>query len=392
MRIIKNAIVKLISFFIFDSNKRQEFLSKHKKKSKSAKLREDVAWIKSEIQKQNDKLYSKASCENFVKLSEEINEYLEPLHRQIFLKGERGIKLTENQVRFINQVNKKIEKGEYRFTPNKCLCGSDSDELIALRDRYGFHIKTVICRHCGLVRANPYYDNETLAKFYSCEYDPIYRGGLTKDLEDYFSSRVYGARSIVNAIKNNRIAPEEKIVYEIGCAAGCILKAFQNIGCKVAGTDYNKELVEFGKTKGLDLRIGGAECFKGSEPADIFILNHVLEHVTNPIEFLNDIKKILKDDGILFIGIPTLETILADYKNNIFHYLQNAHIFYFSKNTIIYTLECAGFSCRQISRSQFIAQKSSKTRKMSDVCADEYDYAIALLNEAEENYIKALCG
>lgn len=110
-------------------------------------------------------------------MREELHSYfrLKKDKNKIFLRAQRGIGLSSGQIDSIKRVEKKIEKGEYNLKNNQCLCQADDDEIIAFKDRYGFNINTVICKNCGLIRLNPYYDEKTLAKFYDSEYDLIYR-------------------------------------------------------------------------------------------------------------------------------------------------------------------------------------------------------------------------
>ena len=383
---LRNLIINILSSFIPDRKASHNFREKYKRKSNFRKLKDDLNWIKNEIYKQNNTLSSQASFATQAKISYEINDYLNLTNKHLFLLGQRGRGVSAHQITFIDQFNEKVEDGVYVTVPNKCVCGSDSDELIAVRDRYGIRINTVICKHCGLIRANPYYDKKTLADFYSNEFDEIYRGGIELGFDDYFEKRVAAGEQIIETLKDSSISLNNQTVYEIGCAGGGVLKAFQNLGCNVIGVDYNKNMIESGKEKGLDLRFGSTESLLGCEPADIIILNHVLEHITEPIATLKEMRKILKDSGILFVEVPTIEVISSTYKNNIFSYIQNAHIFYFSLHTLRYILECSGYSCSEVSPNGMIARKSANERGTSDICKNEYEYALEVLGNAERAF------
>jgi len=67
---------------------------------------------------------------------------------------------------------------------------------------------------------------------------------------------------------------------------------------------------------------------------------HVLEHVINPINFLNNCYKLLKPSGLLYIEVPNQEDTrieLCDYYKNNIWYCQ-AHISYFTQSTLKYIL------------------------------------------------------
>ena len=302
---------------------------------------------------------------NFItNMTEELNEFfrLQKDKNKIFLRAYRGIGLSSKQVNVIKQVETKIKEGKYNLKKNKCLCQADDDEIIAFEDRYGFKINTVICRNCGLIRLNPYYDEETLAKFYDSEYDLIYR--TKKSPKKIFKEQQTRGGGYIRTLLDNGITLNNKTVYEAGCAMGGILQAFKNENCKIKGVDYNSRLIESGRKKGLNLETGGIEKLQNEPPADIIILSHLIEHILNPVKFLTQIKEILKQDGILYIITPTIETIETEYLNNIFFYLQNAHIYNFSKNTLKYLVELCGFEIiyQNVDKGEYIVKKCPYSR------------------------------
>lgn len=381
----QNAIIQFISCFIFSREARHEFRRKYKKRTKFNKLYDELSLIKKELQNQENNIYRMASCKTQKMLCEEVSDYLNLIKCHAFFLGQRGEKLTKYQIKYITQINEKVRNGEYKLMSYKCLCGECFDEIIAVRDRYGIKMNTVICKNCGLVRINPYYDKDALKNFYNNEYDHIYRGGVHMNFNDHFSKQISHGKRIISMLKNNDITVNNKLVYEVGCAGGGILKPFQDLGCDVIGTDYDKNLILSGKNKGLNLRVGGVESLEDVPPGDIIILHHVLEHVPNPIDFLICIKSILKDDGILYVAVPTLETIKTQYKNNFFMYLQNAHVFYFSTNTLIYTLKCAGFNVNKIGIDEVIAKKSTQ-KEEANVNENEYIIALSTIRDAEKEF------
>jgi len=78
--------------------------------------------------------------------------------------------------------------------------------------------------------------------------------------------------------------------------------------------DYDETFIELGKSKGLNLYVGGIE--KANEmriKVDYVILNHVLEYIKNPIIFLKELKKILNVNAIISIRVPPLDLIPWGY-------------------------------------------------------------------------------
>ena len=74
---------------------------------------------------------------------------------------------------------------------------------------------------------------------------------------------------------------------------------------------------------------------------DIVTAFHVLEHLINPIEFLNNCYKLLKPHGLLYIEVPNQDDMrieLSEYYRNNIWYCQ-AHISYFTYATLKYILD-----------------------------------------------------
>ena len=64
--------------------------------------------------------------------------------------------------------------------------------------------------------------------------------------------------------------------------------------------------MEYGKKRGLNLKhagLDGMDVFSGKQ-FDVVCLLNVLEHVADPEKTINQIRKILKKDGILLIDVP----------------------------------------------------------------------------------------
>lgn len=252
--------------------------------------------------------------------------------------------LTKTQIETRNAIIKKMKTGEYALRENPCLCGEKRNVLLAEKDRYNIPIRTVLCHSCGLVRSDPYYTPEALITFYKNDYRTLYAGNW-KSLEEFFlEQKTFGEhiltfptkKVIGGAIKNIK-------VFEIGCGAGGILEAFRETGNEVFGCDYDQIYLEFGKKKGLNLVAGDSTALRQFGKADIIILNHTLEHMTQPEKELEQIRKLLNPEGILYIALPGIYSIHDTYRGDLMEYLQNAHVWYFTLKTLNSLLVKSGF-------------------------------------------------
>ena len=97
-----------------------------------------------------------------------------PLLKRLKLSSRPSITLSQKQLSAIADFRRAVSTGNYKFTPNPCLCGSASDILVASRDRYGLNVTTKLCNSCGLLRTDPYFDSQSLVHFYDDHYRNIY--------------------------------------------------------------------------------------------------------------------------------------------------------------------------------------------------------------------------
>lgn len=107
-----------------------------------------------------------------------------------------------------------------------------------------------------------------------------------------------------------------KNALEIGCALGSFAKILKENGFKVVAADISKFIV--GKARNLqpdlDFKvINIEEEVKIKQKFDFIFAFEVLEHLKNPKTAIKNMKKMLKNDGILVFStpVPTTQT-LAD--------------------------------------------------------------------------------
>jgi len=91
---------------------------------------------------------------------------------------------------------------------------------------------------------------------------------------------------------------------------------------------------------------------------DIIMMFHVLEHLRHPAEYLHGLTNILTKEGRIFIEVPDVDDALISlYNIQAFKkfYFQKAHLYYFSKETLMKVCEKAGLtaSVKGIQRYDF---------------------------------------
>jgi len=84
----------------------------------------------------------------------------------------------------------------------------------------------------------------------------------------------------------------------------------------------------------------------GNERFDVVVLNHVLEHVQRPVDFLRDVERLLVPGGLVHIAVPNVacwEAVLRGWTS-----YEPYHLTYFDAKTFKKTIELAGLSCNSV--------------------------------------------
>ncbi len=162
----------------------------------------------------------------------------------------------------------------------------------------------VTCTQCGLVYINPQPTAETIRFVYNDEqarllfFKEVLLPFAEHDQSPIFQKRAKKLRSL--AMNNN---PK---LLDIGCAAGGFMIVAQKEGFQVEGIELNAHYVEYIKQhRSLKVHNQPLENIQyGNSTFDAVTLWDVLEHVTEPLQTLKEICRILKPQGLL--GFTTI--------------------------------------------------------------------------------------
>lgn len=280
-------------------------------------------------------------------------------------------------------------KGD-EFVDNCPLCEQNEFRCVATRDRYNIPHSTVICSGCGLVFTNPRLTEEENISFYQLHYRSIYTDRSADiNIEGFFQSQIRkgeGILKIVNSVtpRAERSKGAKKRVLEVGCGAGGILVPFRDNGWEVTGCDFNESYLAFGQEKGINTRFGDIDSIEAHK-FDLVIYSHVLEHVRDVGGELEKISQKLSKDGVLYVEVPSIESIRSEYRGDLLRYLQNAHTFNFSKETLNGFLKKHGFAflyCDDFIRS--VSRKVEREKELTVHGRNGYESAADLLKVTEK--------
>jgi SAM-dependent methyltransferase len=256
-------------------------------------------------------------------------------------------RLADSQQEAIAEAIDWMSTGRLRFEAVTCVCGGRRFRVLSLQDRFSLPAPVSACRDCGLLQTNPRLDAGSNVEFYQRFYRRIYMGWEPSQL---FQNQRSRGRNVLAWLESRGFQPgADKTVYEIGTGAGGILSVFAERGCKTAGCDYDPRFLAYGCQHGLDLRQGDAGQLLASGPADLVILCHVFEHMTDPLAELTRIRGLLSSRGQLWIQVPGIDYELLRFhvqghrQFDFLDYAQNAHAYHFNGPDLLWMARRAGF-------------------------------------------------
>jgi SAM-dependent methyltransferase len=199
------------------------------------------------------------------------------------------------------------------------------------------------CTVCGLECLDPQPDDEKLRAIYNEDYFLGSGDKITEKLMDNMKkSTALGYIELLSTY----VDVENPRLIEVGCGGGDFLIIAKKNGYSVAGVEFsptavrdaNRKLEENaviqGELSSLDLtQLGKFDCC---------VLFDVIEHVRNPLMFLNSVRTLLNDNGVCFIVTPSLNSWSAKVLGRHWMEYKPEHLFYFNEGNIKDLLNNAG--------------------------------------------------
>lgn len=258
---------------------------------------------------------------------ERLRGALEEQHRQVF-DGERKAL--------------RPEAAQYIDCP---VCDSADKSLFFTKDWFTFSR----CNACGMVYLNPRLTEEATYAFYNSSWNAIYNEqkfdavSASTALDD----EINGAN--LQLVLDARGGQRGELL-EIGFAKGYFLRAAKAAGFSVHGIElnaanYEKVRAELGPT------ILNEDLFRARLPDgffDVVYMRDVFEHVPEPKAMLDEICRITKPGGMLYIEVPNIEGLIYKAVGErhvcVFGF---EHLNYWSPRTLARILERTGFDVRE---------------------------------------------
>ena len=163
--------------------------------------------------------------------------------------------------------------------------------------------------------------------------------GNERNLLEEWDQQVKNLKHLIDFISS--IKPGK--VLDVGCGPGFLLSALNNKWDKY-GVDVSQTALEH-CSKYAKVFCGKLPTLNFKEDMfDVVVMNHVIEHVSEPLEYIVKIRKILNVRGIFIIATPDFDSGCARRFGNNFRMLHDkGHISLFTSFSLVKLLEDYGF-------------------------------------------------
>lgn len=263
------------------------------------------------------------------------------------------------------------------------LCGSDeSDVLIRQQDLLltvtDEEFTIVRCRQCTMVYLNPRPSSSLIGTYYPTVYYPPVsakprslsrqKGKKLSDrmkrwvLEEYYGYPSVDPAGLIRTLRRVLLWPDKAFrefmgrhplpwrgegkVLDVGCGAGGNLKVLEKQGWNVSGIEISDVAAAHARAlvSGA-IHTGTLESAPfAPESFDLIFMNHSLEHFPSPVNGLLQVRRLLKDGGLLVLSVPNINSLEVKlFGWWWFGWDPPRHFYHFEKRTLFQALHQAGF-------------------------------------------------
>lgn len=218
------------------------------------------------------------------------------------------------------------------------ICGSIQLKQFPAGRKYGLSK----CLRCGLVFTNPRPTQTEIGDLYGKDY--------LANLESVRDSLMTICRKRLGFVERYKNGGR---LLDIGAGNGYFLELARGGRWEIFGTESSEYCIDYCKESfGISLINCQLEHFPFiGGYFDVVTMWHVIEHLKDPMGSLIEVRRILKDCGLLFLLTPNLKFLLNYLKGvkSMSDIELSEHLYHFSEKTLSQMLEKAGFRIIDIS-------------------------------------------
>jgi SAM-dependent methyltransferase len=228
------------------------------------------------------------------------------------------------------------------------ICTSADTALVADRVRFDRAAHVRRCGSCTLV----FLDQDSFhfpQDFYEHQYHQTYLTHVDPEMLDparHFEKMSVASRPWIERVR--QILKGNETVLDVGCSTGHVLVGIRDRAARIFGQELSrKEITYCRETHGLDVSDAPLSERFASESFDYILLIFVLEHIAQPVEFLRELRRLLRPGGQLLIVVPNvMDPLVQLYDIPAFRqfYFCIEHLFYYSPRTLEDVLARAGLT------------------------------------------------
>lgn len=229
------------------------------------------------------------------------------------------------------------------------VCGEDKARLLWTKN----DARYVRCMVCSLVYQNPRMSEQELVDFYSDKSYFINESGgrVLSGYENYFAQCTQNLRDEYFALVEHYARTRPGTYCDVGCGPGGVVKVAQQKGWDATGVEVSSWAVDEARKFGLTIHHGTLlDARFPSNHFDAVSMFDVLEHLTAPREYVQEIYRILKPGGVLVIETPNVDGFFARcvYREEADLVKPHAHVCLYGPRSVKHLLAPVGFAAIRI--------------------------------------------
>lgn len=199
---------------------------------------------------------------------------------------------------------------------------------------YGRAGRLVRCVHCGLVRQDP-----APTALYEEAVDTQYLREEQGIRETF--------RRTLERIERHCSQPGRLL--DIGCGPGILLVEATQRGWDAVGIEPSRWGAETAEREGLYVHRGFLEDVElAPESFDAVVASDVIEHVSDPVRFMERIYELLVHGGVVFLATPNVDSLVAKMLRRWWWSVLPGHLLYFSPITLRRLIETVGLQVAEL--------------------------------------------
>jgi SAM-dependent methyltransferase len=182
------------------------------------------------------------------------------------------------------------------------------------------------------------------------------------------------------------VRPQRGSLLDVGCGSGEVLMVARDRGWATAGAEPVAQSAEIARERGLDVRTALLQDSGLPERSwDVVTAFHVLEHITEGVDFLRDVSRWAKPGGLVVIELPNWGSHDRLRKGADWPGVRPLeHVAHYSPDTLRRTMERAGLEPVEVRTLGFLWDQQSLAEQLNDLARPGWARVLGRLSPYKE--------